>query len=98
VPSESDNSQVIRIDRVERLEGQRLDDEEVGGPDRLSMVGKEGDASSGWAVANGGAGGIFASHSLDEKASRSAGDGKTKRPRVGVDLAGPLNNMLCNAR
>jgi hypothetical protein len=29
-------------DDVERLEGQRLDDEEVGGPDRLSMVGKEG--------------------------------------------------------
>src|SRR5579864_2964109 len=29
-------------DDVERLEGQRLDDQEVGGPDRLSMVGKEG--------------------------------------------------------
>src|SRR5579859_3553019 len=29
-------------DDVERLEGQGLDDKEVGGPDRLSMVGKEG--------------------------------------------------------
>src|SRR5450759_1555935 len=29
-------------DDVERLEGQRLNDEKVGGPDRLSMVGKEG--------------------------------------------------------
>src|SRR5450759_5706258 len=29
-------------DDVERLEGQRLDDEEVGGPDRLSMVDQEG--------------------------------------------------------
>src|SRR5450759_962909 len=29
-------------DDVERLDGQGLDDEEVGGPDRLSMVGKEG--------------------------------------------------------
>ena len=29
-------------DDVERLEGQRLYDVKVGGPDRLSMVGKEG--------------------------------------------------------
>ena len=29
-------------DDVERLEGQGLDHEEVGGPDRLSVVGEEG--------------------------------------------------------
>jgi hypothetical protein len=29
-------------DDVERPEGQRLNDEKVGGPDRLSMVGKKG--------------------------------------------------------
>jgi hypothetical protein len=29
-------------DDLERLESQGLDDEEVGGPDRLSMVGEEG--------------------------------------------------------
>jgi hypothetical protein len=51
-------------DDVEGLEGQGLDDKEVGGPDRLSMVGKEGaPALAGRsrmatpAVANGDAGG-----------------------------------------
>ena len=34
---------------IEGLEGQGLDDEEVGGPDRISVVGEEGPpALAGW--------------------------------------------------
>jgi hypothetical protein len=46
---------------VDGLEGQGLDDEEVGGRDRLSVVGEEGPPSSGSGDWNGGADDSFGS-------------------------------------